>query len=1148
MRLLTRTARKLLPKSRIFAICVAAALNVYASGLSQTVTFSGKDVPLKKLFSVIRQQTGYSVFYNKKLLEHSRPVTVEARDMPLKEFLNKALVNQPLGFRIDEKTIILSEKPVEKPAAKQVTYEPLKTTEQRQDRIVTGRVTDEKGGGLGGATVMVKGSTQSVQTKEDGTFSIKVPEGSAVLVITYVGMLNQEVSVGGRAVVSVSMAAKAANMDDVVVVGYGSQKKNQTTGAIASIKASEIQDIPAPNIAGALRGRIAGLGVSSASGRPGASITLNIRNAQANALAGGTAEPLYVIDNIIVGKSDFDNLDPSMVEDISILKDASAAIYGAAGAKGVVLITTKRGKAGAPKLSYNGYLGVSDATRKPEMLSAYDHAVLLNDTYRMNNQDVKNFFTEADLQYIKGLNNKSWFDELWQPALTQRHNLSLSGGSDRMTFFAGGSYQNENANYAGMKQDKYSFRSGLTTKVAKSLKADIGFNVDQRVLFSKNGTSENDQAFLEKLIQVPLWVPTSINGHWVNDNSVNSHPLGQIASGYYRSSKSGGYRINANLMYQPEAGALKGLTARLQVSQGGSSGTSDEYRPAYWIYKFNRISNNGLLYGDSLTKDSVLVNAGDNSRLSRGLSRSNSWQGTFTLQYARTFGRHSINAIAGAEQSASRGDEAGWLGLNPQVPGFDAYWAFNEAPTQPFPTISESTKRSFFSRFSYNYDNKYTVEGITRFDASSNFVNKNIWGISPSVGLGWVVSQEDFFHDAVPFVSYLKLRANFGLTGDDRVSSRLWQERFRVDAVGTLYGETLVPGLKQQIIPNPDITWEKKRTLNGGVDVALFQNKLNLTADFFQDYIYDAFDKGNDANFPYFAGFKAPIVNYQQRHSWGSEFSIGYQARLARELQLKASINFGFANGVTDRMFYNRYLLWENSPEDWIYNLGTDPRKYNSNNFGLVTEGMFRTQAEVDAFLSKNPNYTIDGKVPQPGWLYFKDANGDGIITDRDRTLMFDRVDARLSTGSQLGLIYKSFALNVNVAARFGGKEFYDSKARRSAPTAAKNVPAFWTDRWTPENPAGRFPRTDDPSIVSGWESTFWAVDGTMVRVNDMTVSYKVPSHIIRRIGLDNARILATGNNLWVLKNPLKYKDPYSSYIYDYPTLRTLSVGLSLGF
>lgn len=1125
----------------LFMLCMVTAMNVSASGYSQTVTFSGKDVPLRNVFTAIRQQTGYSLFCNKQMLESALPVTVEATNMSLPDFITNVLKHQPLGFRIDDKTIILSEKPEEKPAP------PAAAKEQRQDKIVTGKITDDKGEPLAGTSVSVKGTSATAITREDGTFRIGVPDGHNILVVSHVGMATQEINITGKTMISVTLVSVDNNMNDVVVIGYGTQKRYQTTGAVASINATEIKDVPAPNIAGALRGRIAGLGVSSASGRPGSSITLNVRNSKTSeqgALYGATAEPLYVIDNIIVDKATFDNLDPSMVENITILKDASAAIYGAAGAKGVVLITTKRGKAGAAQLNYNGYLGVSDATKKPEMLSAYDHARLLNDTYRMNNAGPTAFFSDADLEYLKTLNYKSWFDELWQPSLTQRHNLSISGGSDRVTYFVGGSYQNENGNYAGIKADKYSFRSGLNAKLTRGLKADINFNVDNDVRYSKNEISENDQKFLEQLIQVPQWIPISIDGKYVNANNAKVNPMGQINSGYYKTTKSQAHRINASLTWQPESGFLKGLTARFQVSQAGNSADGSEYRPAYPVYDFAKFGNNSLLYSDSAI-GTLVVNDGGNARLDRNINKGRSYQGFLTLQYARNLGRHNFSVLVGGEQSASHNENLESLWMTQTIPGFDDFWAFDQNATVRNPTITETTKRSYFGRFSYNFDGKYTLEGVTRLDASSNFARGHIWGVFPSVGVGWVISQENFFQDHFKFINYMKLRANYGLTGDDRVNARLWQERFVVDPAGYLFGNNYVPGLKPSVIPNPDISWEKRSTINVGAELSLLHNKLSISVDVFRNHIYDAFDKGNDQNFPMYAGFSAPVVNYQVRYAWGSEFSIGYQTRLARDLQFKSSMNFSFSNSVTDRMFYNKYDLWQNAPDDWIIDMGTNPHKYNTSNYGLLCLGMFRTQEQVDAFLAKNPNYTIDGSVPQAGWLYFKDVNGDGIITDADKTTMFKRTDPWLATGIQLGLTWKSLSLNVNIAARFGGKEFYDSKARRSEPTAKENVPAFWTDRWSPENPNGRFPRTDDPSI--GLESDFWAVDGTMIRVNDMTIVYNIPKRFTQKIGLSSARILATGNNLWVLKNPLKYKDPYSSYIYDYPTLRTTSIGLSLG-
>lgn len=1019
-----------------------------------------------------------------------------------------------------------------------------------QNKTVSGRVADKDGRPLGDVSVKVKGTSVGTTTSAEGTFTIPIEGPESVLTFSFVGYLNYETKVGTLSVFNIQLTASGKDMDDVIVIGYGTQKRSKLTGAVATVKAADIQDIPAQNIAGALRGRIAGVSVSQVSGRPGASITLNVRDAYASGTGGTTAEPLYVIDNVIVPKETFDNLDPTMVEDITVLKDAQAAIYGASGAKGVILITTKKGKAGAPKFNYSGYAGVADAVKKPEMLSAYEHGKLLNQTYKINNIPSEKYFSEDDLNQLKDL-NYNWFDELWQPALTQRHSLNMSGGSEAVTYFVGGGYQNQNANYAGQKSDRYTLRTGLTAKLSKSLSAEVMTNVDNNVRYSNNEWSENDQSFLENLAMIPRWTPISQGGRYVNYN--NTNPFALINSGYYNDNKTKSYGVNASLIWKPASGILQGLTARIQASQNGSNTKNEIYTPTYSLWNFVRTGNNKFLYTDSLptgTNGELLsgaetkISAGTNSKLEQNQSENSSYRVIATLQYQKKIGDHDFSIMAGAEQSEGRGQGLNLYYTNQQVADNPFYWAFEQAPTVKAPTWSQSGKRSFFGRFSYNYKGKYTLDGITRGDASSNFAANHIWGVFPSFGAGWIVSAEPFF-DRVPHVTYLKIRTNIGLTGEDRVGDRYWAERYKVNVGSYLYGDSYVSGLRPDVAPNPDITWEKKRTVNVGVDVSLFNNKLSLTFDAFQNYGYDIFDKGNDQNFPMYAGFAAPIVNNIKRYNWGTEYSISYFANLAKDLKLTAGMNFAFGNSVITQKFYNRFNLWELGVDDWQAEVGTDPRYITSSNYGLKAIGMFRSQEEVDAFLSKHPNYVINKQIPQPGWLYYEDIDGDGQITARDKVPMFKRIDPPFATSIQLGLSYKGWDMRMNIAARIGGKAFYDSRARKSLASDLKNVPAFWANSWTVDNPNAKFPRYDDPYITT--ESDFWAVNGTMIRVNDMTISYSAPKELLRYTGLSSVRFVLTGNNLWVLKNPLPYKDPYQSYIYDYPTIRTISAGLNLG-
>jgi TonB-linked SusC/RagA family outer membrane protein len=1020
-----------------------------------------------------------------------------------------------------------------------------------QERKVTGTVVEADGSPIPGVNVSLKGIPSNVSTNAQGVYTIQVRSDADVLVFSYIGFVRQQITVGSRVKIDVTLTSETNTLDEVVVnVGYGVKKKSEILGSVATITGEEIQDIPAPNIAGSIRNRIAGVGVSQVSGRPGSPITLNLRNSavsDAGATIGITSEPLYIIDGITVTRENFDNLDPSMVENISFLKDASAAIYGAAGAKGVVMVTTKRGKIGKPSITYNGYVGVSDAASTPEMLSAYDQALLLNDSWRQSGAALSTFFLPADLELLKSQNYKSWYDELWQPSTTQRHNIGISGGTEKMTFFAGGSYQNEDANFIGFNYDKYSFRSGVVANIANGLKADVNFNVDWNVRNAQHNFTDQDATFFESIITVPRWVPISIDGKYVNfNNGVN--PLALLNSGFSDVRKSKGYRINGSLSYQPTF--LKGFTAKFQISQGSTAVNSRNYKPPYQTYNFTKTGNNVQLYTNQLAALNPVVEqvSAGNQRVIPSIAESNSYQGFATLQYGRTFGKHTFDILAGAEQSESNSETVSVLYSNQLIPGGEDYWAF-DANTLTRNNISreEGVKRSLFGRASYDFDKRYLFDFVIRSDASSNFAPGNRWGLSPSAGLGWVVSQENFFKNAkfLSFVNFLKFKVNVGITGDDRILSRLWQARYTIDTNGGyIYGDANANGLNPSFVPNPDITWEKKRTVNVGVETSMFNNKLDIGVEFFQNRNYDGFERGGNTLYPLYAGFTAPIVNYRETYNWGSEFTVGYKANLTKDLKMNASVNFGYGNSINTQLIYSPGDLLNNTAPDWVTSFGVDPRKYSSSNIGLRNTGMFRTQADVDSWMAKYPNYRIYTKIPEAGWLNFEDTNKDGIINDNDMVPLYEKPNAWFAGGFNLNFSYKAFSLGTNIAARFGGKVFYDARAR-NAPSVTRNVIAIWEDRWTQENPMqGKLPRFDDPSIAKN--SDFWAVDGTTIRINTMTLSYKAPTKLMNRLGLGGARLMLTGNNLWTLVNPLDYKDPYTSTVYDYPILRTISVGLNI--
>lgn len=1037
-----------------------------------------------------------------------------------------------------------------------------------QDITVTGVVTDQESGRpVEGVTVRVKNGTASTMTDAAGRYIIKVPSAESILTFTSVSYTIYETK-AGRGPVNVNLAQSNNRMEDVIVVGYGTKKRVNVQGAVSTIKATEIEDIPVANLPSALVNRVPGVSVNFSSGKPGSTTSINIRNSRTfSTIAGITDQPLIVIDGIISNPLQwsqspnadwFENLDASQIEDITFLKDASAAIYGAAGAKGVVLITTKKGRAGKPRINYSGYYGVSNEAVKSKTLTAYQHAKFLNTGFEANARPLTERFSEADLETLKAMPDESWFDYFWKSGKVQRHNLNVSGGTDKLTLFAGGSYYNEKGNYGLGEVNKYSFRTGLNATIVDGFTANVSFASDfnrERSNNWKNTASETDDATMRALYLTPKWVPVEIDGMPVSfggnaapNNNVNNRwsLLGIHRSGMYRDGKSQGMAVNASLDWRPNF--LKGLSARVQFGNNQRTSESKGYFPIYTAYDFLPAGQNGLLYSNTVSRERRVTDRADAIEL--GTTTSNNYQFITTLQYSKKFGAHDVDVMVGFDQSEAESQNI-LLSKNGQiVQGVDEFWAFSNDPSTlgsiqdaiRNPQTLLTAKRSYISRANYSYLGKYFFEFIGRADASVNFMPGNRWGFFPTVGLGWKISDEDFFKNIV-FINTLKLRANLGLVGEDRVGNRLWESRF-TQTTGIVFGNSNTGGLDPNVYPNPAITWEKARNLNVGFDAAILNNKINITAEFYQRYNYDMYDQLATNAFPPTAGIPPPIVNYGKALSWGSEFAVGYRTSFNKDWGFNADVNFGWSNSQVLQNYYNANFLGLYGEDPLSILVGRDPRRYNSTNMGYIATGIIRNQAELDAILSKNPNYLIDGQRPQVGWMNYEDINGDGIINDNDVTLMYDRTTPLFSSGITLTGTYKTFRLQVNMNLSIGGKRAFDSEARK-APTTTQNAPAFWADHWSPENPDGRYPRADAPLIREN--STFWIVNGTQSRINNAVLSYQVPKSLSQRLRIPDIRAMITATNLINFINPFDYKDPYNGSFAAYPTLRTISLGINVG-
>jgi len=752
---------------------------------------------------------------------------------------------------------------------------------------------------------------------------------------------------------------------------------------------------------------------------------------------------------------------------------------------------------------------------------------------------------------LAAMPDKSWYDDLWQTGKVSRHTLTLSGGSDRVTFFAGGSYYSEKGNIGKIEVDKYSIRTGMDAKIMDGLTANISFSSDfnhEERATLKGSNPETDDLTMRALYLTPKWVPSAINGQptqWSGPNPPgNWSMLGLFNSGNYTRNKSQGLSVNASLEYKPNF--LKGLTARIQYGRLNRNANDKQYYPSYKVANFVKV---GQLYTDSINTASPTTTITNSNQMSEGSTISSSYQLIATLSYAKKLKNHDFSLMVGFDQGQAEAKNIFLTKFQQLVSGVDEFWAFSNDPTSVAsitdairnPQTTEFAKRSYLGRLDYSFKNKYYLEFVGRADASSNFNPDHRWGFFPTVGLGWKISDEKFFSN-IKFVNYLKLRASYGLVGEDRVSNKTYVSRF-TQTTGVLIGSVFTNGLDPSLYPNPEATWEKARTFNVGFDATIIRSKINISADFYQRYTYDAFNSLDASANPATAGLINPVKNYGKALAWGAEFSVGYRTKINRNWGLSTDVNFGWSNSQVLDQFYSpaSFGLFGNAGTN--NPIGKDPRYVNGNNYGYIYTGMIRTQAEVDAILAENPNYTIGGTRPQVGFMNFQDVNGDGKIDDNDITLMYSKTTPLVGFGITIGITYKDFKLQTNLNLSIGGKRFYDTEAKKT-PTTTQNAPTFWNDHWTPENPNAKYPRYDAP--LAKENSTFWSVNGTQSRINNMVLSYTLPKRISTKYKIPDFRVMLTGTNLWSIINPLDYKDPYTSGFASYPTLRTLSVGLNV--
>jgi TonB-linked SusC/RagA family outer membrane protein len=1021
-----------------------------------------------------------------------------------------------------------------------------------QTRAITGTIeSKEEKETLVGATVSIKGTNTATATDAGGKYTIKTTDlGTVVLVVKFIGYETQEVTLKpGEMIANIKLTATNSTLSEVIVTGYGTTLKGKLLGNVSEIRGDDILDIPVANLGSALQDRIAGVGVSNASGKPGSTTTLSVGGPITFGGGGGiTSDPLYVIDGLISQKSDFDNLDASLVETISFLKDSQAAIYGAAGDKGVVLVTTKRGKPGKPQISYTGYFGTSTYTEDTKMMSGLQMAQFINDDAVLNNSALTTRFSAADLNYIAANPQKTWFDQLWHASYTKRHTLSVSGGNDRVTFFAGGSYYNQGGNFGNISITKWNIRSGMTAHITDDITGYVSLNANYDASSDNGQKSENSDTenyVVKALVLTPPYIPLYINGIPVGVTTNGPgfwNPVSEFNSGSYSTSAAQALNLNTSLEWRPHF--IKGLTAKVQYGKTNYSTNGKNWYAPYNTNTFVAAGQNGLLYGTTYTPKAT--SNGDQIFSSYGYN--NNYELIGSLDYARTINKHTFDVLVVSEQTEANADNTQEYRTGPaQIPNVDQFFAYSPSTTTlQTLTPSESGKLSYLIRANYDYAGKYLMEFIGREDGSSNFPPDKRWGFFPSVAVGWRISEEDFFKNSFlsKFINSLKVRYNEGLVGDDRVTPYQYLSHFTPYGGTALFGTAIQNGLTNGILPNTDITWEHSRTQDLGIDVTFLNNRLNLTFDRHAKHVYDGFVDISTLGYPATLGVNSGIINYASANAWGEDISVDWSDHIGKDWRYSAAVTFGWGNGETITQYYSPLTL---GYLDQNRQITTGELNTANSPYGFIATGIIRTQAQLDAILKANPNYTIEGVKPQLGFMNFEDINHDGKINADDQKQMYTDAVPWLSTGFTLSAGYKQVSFSVNGHLTLGGKVFVggqDVKAPTVSTSGPANGPYFWADHWTPQNPNAAYPRADAPDVSS--QSTFWARNGTTGYINNATISYTMPKSIADRLKIPSLRILLTATNPWEFIDPFDYKDSRTGDVTSYPVIRTISIGLNV--
>ena len=996
----------------------------------------------------------------------------------------------------------------------------------------TGIVKDAISGDiLPGVSIIIKGSNNGTQTDFDGLFTFSNLQPNAILVFRYLGYKQKEVS-AKNGMLNVSLEIEAQSLDEIVLIGYGSQKKKETTGAVSVVSSQTIEDLKPTRIEQALQGQVAGVNITTTSGAPGAASSIRIRGVSTN----GDNQPLILVDGNRI--EDLSVINPSDIESINILKDATAGIYGVLAANGVIIITTKSGRKNTDlKVVLNSYSGLQSTTREIPLLNATEYALLANEAHAANGEALP-FTNIAALG--QGTN---WQDEVFQTAFISSTDITINKGTEKSTYSFGASYLDQDGIVGGAKANfnRLTARFNFNTDLFKNLKftsSSVYTNTNRKGLSENALGSVLFNALNMPANLTPRVGPANVQYTLAPNSGVGIeviNPLAQIEDSYNKTwvnKFSGSYGLNYSF--------LKHFSVESRIQFNEAKVTSKVYTPEVF-YGNSKVFNNGVL------DDGI-----NNSGVFEGEQTYKDYTFDAFVKYEQNINEvHDIKLLLGTSVYRSQGiNDVSLTGFgangnslsNVNVAEADSFQdnlELSNAPRQFF----DDRLLSYFSRLQYNYKSKYLFSAVLRRDGSSNFGPENKFGFFPSGSVGWVASEESFLKDS-DAINFLKFRASYGIIGNARIGSFGFVSTMSGEGV-YVFDNTITIGTAEGTLSNPEVRWEKQKPLDFGVDMKLF-NKFDITADYFTKTTEDLLIRAEVSGILGVGapGSGVPTINAGTIKNEGLEFSIAYKERISDDFKFGISYNFTTLKNEVLKVNLNDDPLT-------VTGFGLGGQEFARMEVGLPigyfygyqTAGIFQTQAEVDAHATQtNAN---------PGDLRFADLNGDGEITTEDRTNLGDPIP-ELTMGMNFSFDYKNFDFNMYAFASIGN----DIVRNYERNLALTNRPTYFLDRWTGPGTSNTFPRVTTGATGNTLFSDFYVEDGSFVRLQNVQVGYSFNPKDKSKIGVDKLRLYLSASNLFTLT---KYKgyDPTASSGNPlgggldngfYPSPKTFILGLNVNF